>query len=91
MPTWLLIAIILLVGCGCTAYTTALLCNKEYESEWQEISYTGDSIEPKDIYVCKNCRFQANIKYHYCSNCGALMRNGKTRIYYSDKTVIKIV
>ncbi len=91
MPTWLLVAIVLLVGCGVASYTTALICNKEFESDWQVIRYTGDSIEPRDIYVCKNCRFQSDINHHYCNNCGALMINGITRVYYSDKTVIKII
>lgn len=85
MPTWLLVTILLLVGCGFTAYTTALLCNKEYESEWQEITYDGGSVEPKDFYICKNCRYQANKAYHYCSNCGAHMINGMSRHYYPDK------
>lgn len=85
MPHWLLVTIILLVGCFTTAYVTSLINNKEYESVWQEITYTGNSVEPKEIYICKNCNYQADIKYHYCSNCGALMINGKTRIYYSDK------
>lgn len=88
MPTWLLVIILLSVACLTTAYVTSLISNKEYESEWQEITYAGGSIEPKDIYICKNCNHQADIKYHYCSNCGALMRNGKTRIYYSGKIKI---
>ena len=85
MPTWLLITIILLVGCGCTAYTTALLCNKEYESEWQVIRYTGSSVEPKDIYICKRCNNKRDFIYHYCDNCGSFMKNGTYRINYSDE------
>ena len=88
MPTWLLVIILLSVACLTTAYVTSLINNKEYESEWQEITYAGGSIEPKDIYICKNCNYQADTMYHYCSNCGALMRNGKTRIYYSGKIKI---
>lgn len=85
MPTWLLISTILIVGCVTTSYFTALICNKEHKSTWQEISYTGGSVEPKEVYICKNCFFQANIKHHYCNNCGALMINGMSRHYYSDK------
>lgn len=77
---------IILLAVGCIV--TALVCHKEYESEWQEITYAGGSIEPKDIYICKKCNYKADVKYHYCSNCGALMKNGKTRIYYSDKIKI---
>ncbi len=88
MPTWLLVTIILLIGCFTTAYVTSLINNKEYESEWQEITYAGGSIEPKDIYICKNCNYQADIKYHYCSNCGSKMINGMSRHYYSEKIKI---
>ena len=85
MPTPLLIATILLVVCIASVYTTARICNKEFESEWQEITYDGGSIEPKDFYICKNCRYQANKAYHYCSNCGSRMINGMSRHYYPDK------
>lgn len=85
MPTWLLIAIILIVSCAGTAYITELYCNKVFESEWQEITYTGSSVEPKEVYICKRCNHQALINYHYCSNCGALMKNGKSRERFPDK------
>lgn len=90
MPHWLLVTIILLVvGCIITAYVTALACKRRIESEWQEITYAGGSIEPIEIYICKNCNYQADdIKYHYCSNCGALMRNGISRHYFSEKIKI---
>lgn len=85
MPTPLLIAIILLVGCITSAYTTARICNREIESEWQEITYTGNSVEPKNIYICKRCNYKADLNRHYCSNCGSAMKNGISYHCYSDK------
>ncbi len=84
MPTWLLIAITLIVGCFITAFITAHICNREFKSSWQVIKYTGDSVEPKDVYICKNCNKITNLNYCYCSNCGAMMKNGITRVYYPD-------
>ena len=89
MPTWLLIAIILIVGCATSAYVTARICNNEYSSMWQTIKYTGSSIEPKYIYVCKRCYYKADIKYSYCPNCGSCMTNGEARHYYSSEIVLK--
>lgn len=68
-----------------TAYITTLVCNHEYSSSWQEISYTGNSVEPKEIYICKRCNKKVDIKYCYCPNCGANMRNGMGRVTYSSK------
>lgn len=86
MPTWLLIAIILIVGCYTSAYMTARIYkNKTLKSDWQVIKYAGSSIEPKSIYICKGCYYKADHNYHYCSNCGARMINGVPRTYYSDK------
>lgn len=85
MPTWLLIAIILIVGCSTSAYVTARICDHEFNSSWQEISYTGSSVEPKNIYICKRCYYKADIKHGYCPNCGANMTNGAPRHYYSTK------
>ena len=85
MPTWLLIAIILIVGCATSAYVTAQICNHEFSSEWQVIKYSGSSIEPKDIYICRRCNNKADINYHYCNNCGARMTNGISRYSYSNE------
>lgn len=68
-----------------TAYITVIICNHEYGSSWQEISYTGNSVEPKDIYICRRCNKKVDIKYCYCPNCGANMHNGMGRIAYSNK------
>lgn len=43
MPTWLLIAIMLIVVCSVSAYVTTLICNHEYNSTWQVISYTSSA------------------------------------------------
>lgn len=83
MPTPLLIVIMLIVASVASAYTTTRICKSE--SEWQEITYAGNSVEPKDFYICKECRYQANKAYHYCSNCGSKMINGMSRHYYSEK------
>lgn len=83
MPTPLVIVIMLIVASVASAYTTTRICKSE--SEWQEITYTGNSVEPKDFYICKECRYQANKAYHYCSNCGSKMINGMSRHYYSEK------
>lgn len=85
MPTPALIAIILIVGCVASAYTTARICNREIESEWQEITYVGSSVEPKSIYICKRCNYKSDLNRHYCSNCGSLMKNGASYHCYSDK------
>lgn len=85
MPTWLLIIIVLTVGCIASACITKLTCNYEWESSWQEISYTGSSVEPKEIYICKRCNKKVDVKYCYCPNCGSSMRNGMGRITYSSK------
>ena len=85
MPTSLLIAIILIVGCFVSAYTTAYIYNREIKSEWQEITYAGNSVEPKNVYICKRCNNKADINYHYCDNCGSAMKNGISYHCYSDK------
>lgn len=85
MPTWLLITILLSVGCITSACATARICNREIESEWQKITYTGNSVEPKNIYICKRCNYKADLNRHYCSNCGSLMKNGTSYHCYSDK------
>lgn len=41
MPTWLLIAIMLIVVCSVFAYVTTLICNHKYNSLWQVIAYTS--------------------------------------------------
>lgn len=84
MPTPLLIVIILLVGCSTSAYVTARICDYEFSSSWQLIKYTGSSIEPKCVYICKRCNNQRDINYHYCDNCGARMKNGVVRVYYTN-------
>lgn len=68
-----------------TAYATVLVCNYEAKSEWQVIRYSGSSVEPKDIYVCKRCNNQRDINYHYCDNCGARMTNGVYHVNYPDE------
>ena len=85
MPEWLLVAIILIVGCFASAYVTERICSRKIESEWQEISYTGDSVEPKEIYICKRCNKKVDLNSHYCCNCGSLMKNGISYNCYSDK------
>ena len=86
MPTWVLITILLLVGCIISAYTTARICNREIESEWQVITYTSsDLVVSKEIYICKRCNYKADLDRHYCSNCGSLMKNGMSYHCYSDK------
>lgn len=67
-----------------TAYITSIVCNYEYGSSWQVISYTGSSVEPKEIYICKRCNKKVDVKYCYCPNCGANMRNGMGRNYYTN-------
>lgn len=84
MPTWLLIAIILIVGCSTSAYVTARICDHDYNSEWQVIVYTSSEVVvPKEIYICKRCYEKPDINYRYCPNCGAKMKNG---INYSHHT-----
>lgn len=68
-----------------TSYITVLICNHEYNSSWQEITYTGNSVEPKNTYICRRCNNQAERNHHYCSNCGALMKNGVSYHCYSSK------
>ena len=84
MPTWLLI-IVLSVGCITSAYVTVLICNRNFKSSWQEIRYPGNSVEPKDIYICRRCYNKEDINYCYCPNCGAKMTNGITIIWYSSE------
>lgn len=84
MPTWLLIAIILIVGCSTSAYVTARICNNESESEWLIIKLKNDSIEPTDIFVCKNCHMHETINARFCKNCGSRMINGIARNWYSE-------
>lgn len=85
MPTPLLIAIILIVCCSTSAYVTARICNNDSESEWQVIRYSGSSVEPKDIYICKRCNNKKDVAYHYCDNCGARMTNGVYHVNYPDE------
>ena len=69
-----------------TAYITVLICNHEYNSSWQVISYTSSEVVvPKEIYVCKRCSEKKDINYHYCPNCGAKMNNGIEFNYHSGK------
>lgn len=84
MPTWLVIAIILIVGCATSAYVTARIYDTGNESEWLNIRLKNDSIEPVDIFVCKNCRQRENMNYRYCKNCGSWMKNGMGRQSYSE-------
>lgn len=81
MPTWLLIAIILIVGCGVSVYVTASLLNKEFMSEWLIIKLKNNSVEPIDIFICKNCHIREEDNYRYCKNCGRRMRNGKGSVW----------
>lgn len=67
-----------------TAYITVLICNHEFNSSWQVISYTSSEVVvPKEIYICKRCYEKKDINYRYCPNCGAKMKNG---IDYSHHT-----
>lgn len=84
MPTWLLIATILIVGCSTSAYVTARICNNDFESEWLIIKLKNDSVEPTDIFICKECHQHENINWRYCKNCGRRMINGKDRQFYSE-------
>jgi hypothetical protein len=68
-----------------TAYITARICNHECESQWQIISYVGNSIVPKNIYICKRCNNKVDIRSCYCSNCGAYMTNGPMRQDYPNE------
>lgn len=70
-----------------TAFITVLVCAREVTSEWQLIKYTGSSIEPKCIYICKRCNNKSDINYHYCDNCGSRMKNGLIRIYYAANEI----
>ena len=85
MPTWLLISIILIVGCVTSSCITEHICNREIESEWQEITYAGNSVEPKNVYICKHCNYKTDLNRHYCSNCGSEMKNGMSYHCYSEK------
>lgn len=85
MPTWLSIVIMLFIASFTSAYMTDRRCNRECESEWQLITYSGSSIEPKNIYICKRCNYKTDLNRHYCSNCGSLMTNGISYYSYSDK------
>lgn len=66
-------------------YITELIRNHNVKSSWQVIKYTGNSVEPKDIYICRRCNNKEDINYCYCPNCGASMKNGEPRIYYSSE------
>lgn len=68
-----------------TAYITTLICNHEFSSLWQIITYSDSSVEPKEIYICKRCNNKEDLNRHYCGNCGSLMKNGISHHYYSDK------
>ena len=68
-----------------TAYITTLICNHEFSSSWQTITYSDSSVEPKEIYICKRCNNKADLNCHYCDNCGSLMKNGTSYHCYSDK------
>ena len=86
MTTPILIATALLAVCIASAYTTARICNREIESEWQVITYTSSEVVvPKEIYICKRCNYKSDLDRHYCSNCGSLMKNGMSYHCYSDK------
>lgn len=84
MPIWLLIVIVLSVGCITSAYVTVLICKHEHESEWLIIKLKNDSIEPTDIFVCKNCHMRETINARFCKNCGSRMMNGTARHWYSN-------
>lgn len=76
--------IVLISVIALTAYITVLICNHEFNSSWQVISYTSSEVVvPKEIYICKRCYEKADINYRYCPNCGAKMKNG---IDYSHHT-----
>lgn len=82
----IIIGVSAIVATACiAAHITTLKCNSEFESEWQIIEYTGSSVEPKNIYICKSCNNKSDINFHYCDNCGAYMRNGIERINYTGK------
>ena len=86
MSSIIIIGFIMFLIIALTAYVTAFICNLGFKSEWQVIRYAGNSIEPKEIYICKRCYNKADTNYHYCNNCGAKMTNGVPRDYhYSDK------
>ena len=85
MPTLLLMIVVLTVGCIASAYVTARICNNNFESEWQVIRYSGSSVEPKDIYICKRCNNKKDVAYRYCDNCGARMTNGGYYVTYPDE------
>lgn len=70
-----------------TAFITVLVCDCKVKSEWQLIKYTGSSIEPKCVYICKRCNNKSDINYCYCPNCGADMKNGLIRIYYAANEI----
>lgn len=70
-----------------TAFITVLVCARKVKSEWQLIKYTGSSIEPKCVYICKRCNNKSDINYCYCPNCGADMKNGLIRIYYAANEI----
>ena len=49
------------------------------------IKLKNDSVEPTDIFICKNCHVREDDNWRYCKNCGRRMRNGKIAIWsYSD-------
>ena len=67
-----------------TVCITIHIYGQESVSEWQVIKYTGSSVEPKSIYICKRCNNKSDINYHYCDNCGAMMNNGVARSYHTN-------
>lgn len=83
----IIIGIIIIGIIAVTACITIRIWQQENtsESEWQVIRYSGSSVEPKDIYICKRCNNKSDINYHYCDNCGAIMTNGIPYCVHQDK------
>ena len=82
-----IIGMIVICIIAATVYITIRIWEHEHivESEWQVIRYSGSSVEPKDIYICKRCNAKEDFNYHYCNNCGAMMKNGVEYRLYPDK------
>lgn len=83
----IIIGMIVICIIAVTASITIYIYRQESvsESEWQVIRYSGSSVEPKDIYICKRCNVKEDFNYHYCNNCGAMMKNGAGYHLYPDK------
>ena len=81
----IIIGMIVLCIIAATVYITMYIWERVNVSEWQVIRYSGSSVEPKDIYICKRCNVKEDDNYHYCRNCGVKMKNGTSQIHYSDK------